>query len=152
MAQETQWNYKKSREFYCIDGWANGYFCINKEGQITVRHCRYLKDKAVPLVDIIDFAKKEHQLQTPLLLRFTNIVKNRVERITKAFNNVRKKIDYAAEYTLIYPIKVNQNCAVVINFNWINQGIFGSIIYFFTHIVKSLGDTFNTILDNIRKS
>ncbi|MCE3267980.1 MAG: arginine decarboxylase [Burkholderiales bacterium] len=113
MAQETPWNYKKSREFYCIDGWANGYFCINKEGQITVRHCRYLKDKSVPLVEIIDYAQKEHQLQTPLLLRFTDIVKNRVERITKAFDTIRKKIGYTAEYTLIYPIKVNQNCAVV---------------------------------------
>lgn len=113
MAQETSWNYKKSREFYCIDGWANGYFGINKEGQITVRHCRYLKDKPVSLVDIIDYAKKEHQLQTPVLLRFTDIVKNRVERITKAFEGIRKKINYTGEYTLIYPIKVNQNSAVV---------------------------------------
>lgn len=113
MAQEAPWSYKKSREFYCIDGWANGYFNIDKKGQINVGHCKYIKDLSVPLVDIVEFAKSEHKLQTPLMLRFTDIVKNRVERITKAFDTIRKKIDYPAEYTLIYPIKVNQNRAVV---------------------------------------
>lgn len=107
------WSYKKSREFYCVEGWANGYFSINKLGQITVRQCKSLKDTPVPLVDIVNYAKKEYQLQTPLLLRFTDIVKNRVERITKAFNDTRRKIGYSAEYTLIYPIKVNQNKVVV---------------------------------------
>lgn len=113
MAQETPWNVKKAREFYCIDSWANGYFAINRSGELVVQHGRFLKDIPVPLIDIVDFAKKEYKLQTPLLLRFTDIVKNRVERITKSFDNIRKKIDYPAEYTLIYPIKVNQNCSVV---------------------------------------
>lgn len=115
MAQikENNWNYKKSKEFYCVDGWANSYFDINKAGQLTVRRGKYLKDIPVPLVEIVKFATETHQLQTPLILRFTDIVKNRVERITNAFNQARKSLAYTSEYTLIYPIKVNQNKAVV---------------------------------------
>lgn len=111
--KDNQWNYKKSKEFYCIKGWSNSYFDIDKEGQLTVRRGKYLKDIPVALIDIIEFAKQEYKLQTPLILRFTDIVKNRVERITKAFDVARKELNYTAEYTLIYPIKVNQNCSVV---------------------------------------
>ncbi len=115
MAQnkDSQWNYKKSKEFYCVRGWSNSYFDINKEGLLTVRRGKYLKDIPVALVDIIEHAKEKYKLQTPLILRFTDIVKNRVERITKAFDTARKELKYTPEYTLIYPVKVNQNRAVV---------------------------------------
>lgn len=111
--KDSVWNYKKSKDFYCVNGWSNGYFDINKAGQITVRRGKYLKDIPVALTDIIAEAKDKHQLATPLILRFTDIVRHRVERITKAFNDARKQLEYNAEYTLIYPIKVNQNRAVV---------------------------------------
>jgi arginine decarboxylase len=113
VVKENNWSYKKSTDFYCVHGWANSYFDINKAGQLTVRRGKYLKDIPVALVDIIDAARSKYQLQTPLVLRFTDIVKNRVERITNAFNKARKQLHYPAEYTLIYPIKVNQNRAVV---------------------------------------
>lgn len=115
MAQvkENQWNYKKAKEFYCVDGWSNGYFDINKQGQIAVKRGRYLKDNPVALVDIIEDAKQKFNIQTPLILRFTDILKNRVERITEAFLKARKENDYSGDYTLIYPIKVNQNRTVV---------------------------------------
>lgn len=115
MAQikENNWNFKKSKDFYCVDGWANSYFDVNKQGCMTVRRGKYLKDIPVVLDDIIQHACDKFAVQTPLVLRFTDIVKNRVERITNAFNKARKALDYASEYTLIYPIKVNQNKAVV---------------------------------------
>ncbi len=115
MAQikEQAWNYKKTKEFYCVSGWANGYFDVEKNGLLTVKRGKYVKDVPLPLVDIVEFAKKKHNLETPLILRFTDIVMDRVERITKAFNTVRKELNYKPEYTLIYPIKVNQNRAVV---------------------------------------
>ena len=112
-AKENNWSFKKSKEFYCVDGWSNSYFDINKTGQLTVRRGKYLKDVPVALVDIVKEASDRYNLQTPLVLRFTDIVKNRVERITNAFNNARKQLGYSSEYTLIYPIKVNQNRAVV---------------------------------------
>lgn len=115
MAQtkESNWNYKKSKEFYCVDGWSNSYFDIDKDGSVTVRRGKYLKDIPVAIDEIVKYSCEKFSIQTPLLLRFTDIVKNRVERITKSFNKERTKLNYTPEYTLIYPIKVNQNRAVV---------------------------------------
>lgn len=112
-AKENNWNYKKSKEFYCVDGWANSYFDIDKQGFVTVRRGKYLKDIPVSIDEIVKYSCEKFNVQTPLVLRFTDIVKNRVERITNAFNKARKSLDYTSEYTLIYPIKVNQNKAVV---------------------------------------
>ena len=114
-AKESNWNYKKSKEFYCVDGWSNGYFDIDKQGCVTVRRGKYVKDNPVALNEIIKHACEKYNLQTPLILRFTDIVRNRVERITNAFDKARKTINYPANYTLIYPVKVNQNRTVVEN-------------------------------------
>lgn len=111
--KENNWNAKKSKEFYCTDGWSNSYFDIDKNGFITVKRGKYLKDIPVAIDEIVKHSCEKFAIQTPLILRFTDVVKNRVERITNAFNKVRKEISYAADYTLIYPIKVNQNKAVV---------------------------------------
>lgn len=115
MAQvkENQWNYKKSKEFYCVDGWSNSYFDINKDGELTAKRGKYLKDNPVALVEIIDEAKKKFDIQTPLVIRFPDIIKNRVERITDAFNKARKEHEYIPEYTLVYPVKANPNISVV---------------------------------------
>ena len=115
MAQikENNWNYKKSKEFYCVDGWSNSYFDIDKDGNVTVRRGKYLKDIPVAIDEIVKYACDKFSIQTPMLLRFTDIVKNRVERITKSFNKERTRLNYTPEYTLIYPVKVNQNRAVV---------------------------------------
>lgn len=115
MAQtkECQWNNKKAKEFYCVDGWANSYFDIAKNGELTVKRGKYLKDTPVSLVDIINEAKNKFKVQTPMVIRFTDIIKNRVERITDAFNKARKECAYSPEYTLVYPVKANPNKSVV---------------------------------------
>lgn len=111
-ANTNGWNYKKSRDFYNIEGWGNSYFDVNNAGEITVKRSKYLADKPLPIIDIINHAK-ELGYTTPMVLRFTDIVTNRALRIIKAFNHARKDLDYSGSYTLIYPIKVNQNKAVV---------------------------------------
>ncbi len=112
-AKENSWNFKKSKEFYCVEGWANSYFDIKKQGYLTVRGGKYQKNNPVAIDDIVKHACEKYNLQTPIVLRFTDIVKNRVERITNAFDKTRKSLDYSGAYTLIYPVKVNQNRAVV---------------------------------------
>ena len=108
----TDWTYKKSRDFYNIQTWGNSYFDVNKQGQITVKRGKYLADKPVAIIDIINAAKKQG-VNTPLILRFTDIIQNRAKRIIKAFNDTKKHIGYPQNYTLIYPIKVNQNKAIL---------------------------------------
>jgi arginine decarboxylase len=108
----SPWTYKKSRDFYNIQGWGNSYFDINKAGEITVKRSKYLADKPVAIATIIA-AAKNLGCNTPIVLRFTDIVQSRALRIIKAFYDTKKLLDYSGSYTLIYPIKVNQHKAVV---------------------------------------
>ncbi len=125
MENKTLWSYKKSRDFYNIQSWGNSYFDIDKDGAITVKRGKYLADKPVTLDSIV----KESQSRgynTPLVLRFTDIVQNRAERIIKAFNEEIMHLKYTGNYTLIYPIKVNQNKAVVeslLRLKGVNRGL-----------------------------
>lgn len=107
-----KWTPKKSRDFYNIPSWGNGYFDVDKEGQITVKRGKYLADKPLPITEIVAQAQ-ERGISTPLMLRFTDIIQNRALRISKAFIEAKKHLSYAGNYHLIYPIKVNQNKAVV---------------------------------------
>lgn len=119
------WSYKKSREFYNIQGWGNSYFDVDKNGAITVKRGKYMADKPTVLQDIVNEVKASG-LNTPLILRFTDIIQNRALRIIKAFNDSCKDLDYTSNYSLIFPIKVNQNKAVVdsiVNLKDPNRGL-----------------------------
>ncbi len=122
---ENAWNAKKSRDFYNIPGWGNSYFDVDKTGSITVMRGKYLADKPVAIANIVKQAQEEG-FNTPLILRFTDIIQNRALRIIAAFNKTKKRLAYSGEYTLIFPIKVNQNKAVVdslINLKSCNRGL-----------------------------
>lgn len=122
---ENIWNAKKSRDFYNVQGWGNSYFNVNRSGKITVMRGKYSADKPVVIADIIDHAK-ELGLTMPLVLRFTDIIQNRALRIIQAFNETRKKLEYTGNYTLIFPIKVNQHKAVVdsiVGLKGVNRGL-----------------------------
>ncbi|HMT02727.1 MAG TPA: biosynthetic arginine decarboxylase [Burkholderiales bacterium] len=112
---QSTWNYKKSRDFYNIHGWGNSYFDINKNGEITVKRSKYLSDIPLAINDIVNEIKNMG-IKAPILLRFTDIIQNRAERIIKAFADAKKELDYAANYSLIYPIKVNQHKTVIDSF------------------------------------
>lgn len=119
------WSFKKSKSFYNIDSWGNSFFDINSLGNLTVKRSKYLNDKPVELIKIIDEAKKLG-LVTPILLRFTDIIKTRAERIYNAFNKSVKKNQYTGKYTLIYPVKVNSHKSVIDSFlstKTINHGL-----------------------------
>lgn len=115
-----KWDSKKNREFYNIESWGNGYFDINEEGEIIVKASKYSTSIPVPLKKIVDHAKCLG-LDTPILLRFPDIIKSRALRIVEAFTKVKKEIGYDKNYYLIYPIKVNQNKSVIDSLLSINE-------------------------------
>ncbi len=123
--KNNNWSPRKSREFYNIQTWGNGYFDINNAGQINVRKNKYSVDKPVTLIDIINLAKEQYSVQTPLILRFNDIIKGRANRIIKAFMDKKKALEYSGSYTLIYPIKVNQNKTVIDSFLSLNNSVRG---------------------------
>jgi len=108
----SQWTAADSRSIYGIRHWGAGYFAINDEGGVEVRPQR----DGAP----IEFNRLIHQLREaglslPLLVRFPDILQDRVRRLTGAFDANIERMEYAGRYTALYPIKVNQQEAVVEN-------------------------------------
>ncbi len=99
-----------ARDTYSIDNWSDGYFDINTEGQIDVGTSP--DAGRVALSAVVD-AARQAGLRTPLLVRFTDILRDRVGKLSAAFASAMQTLDYDADYTAVYPIKVNQQRRVV---------------------------------------
>lgn len=95
--------------FYNIDNWGEGYFSINAAGNIEVS--KSTSQKGVELQTIINSANRAG-LKLPLLVRFTDILHDRVTQLYQAFANAKEETEYAGKYTLVYPIKVNQEYCI----------------------------------------
>jgi len=96
-------------ELYSIRAWSSGYFGVGKDGQLTVS----LKGSpAVPLTDIVGgLTDAGHAL--PLVLRFPDILEDRLDRINQAFAAAIAEAGYQNRYQGVYPIKVNQRRVVL---------------------------------------
>ncbi|MDQ2069838.1 biosynthetic arginine decarboxylase [Natronospira bacteriovora] len=97
-------------EVYAVERWSEGYFAIDREGRVRVRPDR--QGRGVSLDAIVDRLPDEN-LQLPVLLRFQGILRDRVDQLTGAFAQAREQDDYQGRYTAVYPVKVNQQRAVV---------------------------------------
>lgn len=111
MENTTGWNIEKARELYGISRWGLRYFNINEQGQVTVSP---LKEEGgtIAIMDVIAEAVAQ-KLHFPLLIRFQDLLRNRVERINKAFALAIHEFGYNSLYRGVYPIKVNQLREVV---------------------------------------
>lgn len=96
--------------YYNIANWGDGYFTINDKGNIEA--IINSDESGVELTAIVKAASRAG-LQLPLLIRFTDILHDRVKKIYEAFMLAIEEIDYRGNYTLVYPIKVNQEYCVV---------------------------------------
>jgi len=104
------WSIEKARQTYSIAHWGEGYFDIDAQGRIVVKPQRE-KGAAIALPEVVDRAIAAGS-KLPLLLRFTDILGDRLKRLQAAFNEAMVELDYAGGYTAIYPIKVNQHQGV----------------------------------------
>ncbi len=104
-----QWNQHLAREAYAIPNWSEGLFDVNKLGQMVV-----CVDQQSPFA-LQQLAKQAQEagLRLPLLLRFPQILEQRAAELRNAFNNALHRQALPAEYTCVYPIKVNQQRSVV---------------------------------------
>ena len=100
------WTNVDAANFYKIANWGDGYFDINPQGEVVVN----IKGKNTKQLSLNEIAKKAKQfgLSMPLLLRFGDILQDRVNSIRQAFQKAKNKYNYAATYIPVYPIKVNQ--------------------------------------------
>ncbi len=105
-----KWRIDDSAELYNIKGWGRNYFSINDSGHVTV--CPREGCAHVDLKEIIDELQLR-DITAPVLLRFPDILDNRIEKISHCFERAAEEYDYKARNFLIYPIKVNQMRQVV---------------------------------------
>ncbi len=105
-----KWRIEDSAELYNINGWGRNYFSINEKGHVQVTPKEGLA--AVDLKEVMD-ELQVRDVQAPVLLRFPDILDNRVEKISKCFQQAAETYDYKAQNYIIYPIKVNQIREVV---------------------------------------
>ena len=105
-----KWTIEDSKELYNINGWGVSYFGINEEGNVYVSPS---KDQTrIDLKEVMnELALRD--VTTPVLLRFPDILDNRIEQTASCFQKAKKEYDYKAENFIIYPIKVNQMQPVV---------------------------------------
>jgi len=104
------WNLDRARRTYSIAHWGEGYFDIDTAGRIEVRP-RGAGGPAIPLPEAVDRALAEG-MKLPLLLRFSDILGDRLGKLQSAFARAMTEFDYGGGYTAIYPIKVNQHLGV----------------------------------------
>ena len=105
-----KWRIEDSEELYNITGWGVSYFSINDKGHVVVTPRK--DGVAVDLKELVD----ELQLRdvtAPMLVRFPDILDNRIEKISNCFQIAAEEYGYNAENFIIYPIKVNQMRPVV---------------------------------------
>ena len=112
MNDKKQWNAAQALDLYNIPHWGEGYFDVAANGHLLVRPLRERSPVAIDLYELAQKLPKEG-LQLPVLVRFSNILHDRVDALTGAFAEVIKELDYKGRYTAVYPIKVNQQREVI---------------------------------------
>src|ERR1041385_5186079 len=105
------WDVQQARNLYSIHRWGANYFDISDAGRVIAKP---LQDAgaSVDLTDVIEEAKARG-LKFPVLIRFQDILRHRVEAINKAFQSSITEYNYKGKYRGVFPIKVNQLREVV---------------------------------------
>ena len=106
----SKWRVEDSAELYNINGWGLKYFSINEKGHMRVTPKQTYT--GVGLVEVME-ELRQRNISAPVLLRFPDILDNRIEKISSCFKKAAKEYDYQAQNFIIYPIKVNQMEPVV---------------------------------------
>lgn len=105
-----KWTIEDSNELYNMSGWGTSYFGINEKGDVYVTPCK--DDTQIDLHDVMDELSLR-DITPPVLLRFPDILDNRIEKTWSCFKKASDKYGFTGENFIIYPIKVNQMQPVV---------------------------------------
>jgi len=106
------WTARDAVDLYNIAKWGDGYFDVSESGHLVVHPKGVGSKVAIDLHQLAERLPREG-LDLPVLVRFTDILKDRVDVLCGAFAHVIKELGYAGRYTAVYPIKVNQQESVV---------------------------------------
>lgn len=106
----SHWNLDRARHTWSIPHWSDGYFDVDDAGRIVAQP-RGPGGPRIALPEVVAAAEAQG-LKLPLLVRFADILGDKLARMQRAFNGAMAELDYPGGYTAIYPIKVNQHQSV----------------------------------------
>jgi len=111
MMHERPWRTADAAALYNIPQWSEGYVDVGDNGHLLMRP----RGEDGPAIDLAELTRRlpEAGLELPVLLRFQDILADRIDALVGAFDSARQAMDYRGQYRAVYPIKVNQQHSVV---------------------------------------
>jgi len=109
---DPAWSIDAARTLYNIEGWGAGFFDINEKGHVVVCPEKARPERAVDLFELATDLEAQG-IALPVLLRFSEILRSRIESLSERFQAAIREYEYTGGYTTVYPIKVNQQRHVV---------------------------------------
>ena len=109
--QKKLWRIEDSEKLYRILGWGNPYFSINSAGHVTVSPKGDLGG-CLDLYEIVE-SIKQRNIGLPLIIRFSDILEDRIERLNACFDEAIARYNYKNIYRGVFPVKCNQNSQLV---------------------------------------
>ena len=103
---KPEWDIESAISTYNVDGWGTGYFTINAAGNAEVRPLRE-GGGAIDILEVVQEARARG-LGFPLVIRFQDLLRDRVQAVNRAFQSAIEEFGYKANYRGVFPIKVNQ--------------------------------------------
>lgn len=108
----TNWSVDDSKATYCLSRWSEGYVDVGQHGHLVMRPYRDAAAGEIDMKALLDEIQNQ-DISLPVLIRFQDILKDRINCLCQVFKNAFDKHDYSSRYTAVYPIKVNQQFSVV---------------------------------------
>lgn len=105
-APHQHWTIEDSERLYNLHGWGEPYFSINAAGHVTVSP-KGDRGGSIDLLQLVE-SLKQRQLKLPLLIRFPDILEDRIERLNACFARAIARYTYPGSYQGVFPIKCNQ--------------------------------------------
>jgi len=114
MSEQQGWTIEDSEELYRISGWGDPYFSINQGGRLTVSP-QGDRGGALDLYELVQ-SLQQRNLNLPLLIRFPDILQDRIDRLHSAFAKAIARYNYKGTYRGVFPVKCNQQRHLVESF------------------------------------
>ena len=110
--EHAHWSTAAASELYRVKQWGNGYFTVNDAGEVQVSLKGKNSDSTISLMEIAR-GLQERGLKLPVLLRFSDILDDRIQYINESFATAMREAGYQGAYRGVYPVKVNQQQQVI---------------------------------------
>ncbi len=103
---KNEWDVEAATSTYNVDAWGGGYFSINEKGHVVTTPLQE-NGGSIEIMEVVNEARARG-LSFPLVIRFQDLLRHRVESVNRAFQAAITEFEYKGRYRGVFPIKVNQ--------------------------------------------